>query len=123
MTSNRSVSATVFLAINLWLGSLSNSGPAFAESFTITDLGTLGGVSSSGWGINADAQIVGQSVDAVPSPKQKPFLYNGTTMQDLGSLEVNGDGVSLAINGASQIVGYASVASGDHAFLCDARGR
>lgn len=72
----------------------------------ITDLGTLGGSQSDGYGINASGRVVGTS-------DRRAFLYSGGTMADLGTvpgysdLAGNGTGTYIAygINAAGQIVG------------------
>lgn len=58
---------------------------AHAELYRLTDLGTLGGSSSSAFGINDTGQVVGSSAiagDAV----QHAFLYSNGSMADLGTL-------------------------------------
>lgn len=48
------------------------------------DLGTLGGTWSEAYAINNNGQIVGNS--RIASGATRPFIYNGGTMTDLGSL-------------------------------------
>jgi len=68
----------------------SGSGPAAtanppAPTYTIIDLGTLGGSSSIARSINARGQVVGESDTA--AGLQRAFLWEaGTGMQDLGTL-------------------------------------
>src|SRR5438093_6645446 len=71
-----------------------------AQTFRITDLGTLGGTYSQANGINDSRQIAGQS--AIAAKNTHAFLYDSGTMQDLGAF---GDtqSVALAINGSTQI--------------------
>lgn len=97
---------------------------------TVTDLGTLGGPSSEGIGINGTGQVVGRSLTA--SGYTHPFLWTlAGGMRDLGTL--GGDCVSYscswigilpiligaaAINGTGQVVGSSVTATGEtHAFL------
>jgi probable HAF family extracellular repeat protein len=93
-------------------------------SGTMHDLGTLGGTSSYGYGINASGEVTGAS-DKTGDSKTHTFLWkpatpNGTsgTMFNLGSLggtESNGGG----INASGQVAG-SSLTNGDaayHAFL------
>src|SRR5579871_3407416 len=71
-------------------------------SYTITDLGTLGGDSSWAAAVNAAGQVVGQSTTL--DGNSHAFLYSDGTMTDLGTL---GGTVSYArgINAAGQVVG------------------
>lgn len=82
------------------------SGSAFAQTtYRLTDLGTLGGNSSYGFAINASGQVTGSAYTA--DGVEHPFLWDGTTMQDLtlgGS-----SGVGIAINASSQVTGQSAV--------------
>jgi probable HAF family extracellular repeat protein len=83
-------------------------------SGAMQDLGTLGGASSEGYGINASGHVTGHSYTA--GNAQHAFLYDGT-MHDLGTL---GGAVStgLGINASSQVTGWSYTSSGDtHAFV------
>ena len=77
--------------------------PAAAQTYKITDLGTLGGGFSQanatgGWG-----QVVGLSENA--DGEYHAFLYSGRTLTDLGTF--GGElSAAVAINSASQIAGY-----------------
>ncbi len=96
---------------------------------TMQDLGTLGGDTSSGNAINASGQVTGSAFvvggaalhaiqskgDAAhlgiiipPDPFQHAFLWNGTAMQDLGTLG-GSDSIGKAINDAGQVTGWAAV--------------
>ncbi len=82
----------------------------------MTDLGTLGGTVSYGYGINDAGQVVGQSVTA-DDGVYHAFLFSEGTMIDLGTL---GGLMSYAysINDAGQVVGSSYVGEiGEHAFL------
>jgi len=83
--------------------------------FTITDLGTLGGKTSSASGISAWGQVVGTSTTSYGV--SRAFVYWHGIMTDLGTL--GGDYSSAtAINNAGQVVGVAAISTGDqHAFL------
>jgi probable HAF family extracellular repeat protein len=63
---------------------LASATPAIADSFTftITDLGTLGGSRSYANGINAAGQVVGVS-DTTGNAWVHAFLYSGGSMTDL----------------------------------------
>jgi probable HAF family extracellular repeat protein len=71
---------------------------ASATSYTITDLGTLGGSESKAFGINDSGQVVGESYTA-GNATLNAFLYSGGQMQDLGI------GSAKGINNAGQVVG------------------
>jgi probable HAF family extracellular repeat protein len=87
----------------------------------MVDLGTLGGTSSTAYGINDLGQIVGQSTTEFDGPNHA-FLYTGIPgagggMHDLDTLGGT-DSRAYAINNSGQIVGRASTEGGDtHAFL------
>jgi probable HAF family extracellular repeat protein len=97
---------------------LMNLAPAVCSAtamYTVTDLGTLGGGNSHGYGINASGEVTGTAdrADALPHA----FLYDGT-MHDLGDLGGNySDG--YAINASGQITGDADTTNALHAFLFD----
>lgn len=84
----------------------------------ITDLGTLGGMTTSAFGINDAGKIVGRSEDGLGNTRA--FLYVGGVMTDLGTLG-GANSEARAINNRDDIVGDASVpaALGGHssAFL------
>jgi probable HAF family extracellular repeat protein len=87
---------------------------------SITVLGSLGGINSSGvsgqaLAINNVGQVVGYSY--VPSGEWHPFLYNKGVMQDLGCLPNETApcyAYALGINDIGQVVGGTG---SDHAFL------
>lgn len=96
-----------------------SNGHAFLYSDGVRqDLGTLGGSSSTAYGINDNGQVVGQS--DISSQSSHAFLWDADNgMQDLGTLDsYNGPGTfkgydssyASSINNQGQIVG-ASVAT------------
>lgn len=91
--------------------------PAFAVStYTITDLGSLGGGRSEAIGLNDVGQVVGTSATA--AGERHAFLYQNGAMQDLGTLGGSAS-EAFAINERGQVVG-GSYLAGDtayHAFL------
>jgi probable HAF family extracellular repeat protein len=82
---------------------------------TLTNLGTLGGAKSQGFGINAGGQVVGSSTTAAGDTHA--FLYSDEAMTDLGTL--GGDSSEAdAINTDGISAGIASTVSGvSHGFL------
>ena len=79
-----------------------------AVSYTLTDLGTLGGSHSEARGINANGQVVGVS-DTSDGPAHA-FLYSGGSLQDLSDLGgFNSD--ARSINATGQVVGESDTTS------------
>ena len=95
------------------------AGQPHAPTYTIIDLGTLGGVSSYAQGINSRGQVVGGS--ATTAGGFHAFLWEaGTGMQDLGALGSFDFSVASGINAQGQVVGYFAADFSDHAFLWEA---
>jgi probable HAF family extracellular repeat protein len=89
-----------------------------AASYTIIDLGTLGGTQSDGIGINASGQVTGYATIAGDAA-QHAFMYDGV-MHDLGTLGGT-NSTGFGINASGQVTGQAYLA-GDavyHAFVYD----
>ena len=86
----------LFLLLNL---------PAAATSYRFTNLGSLGGGSSSAAGINAAGQVAGWSKISSSGPNHA-FLYSGGVMHDLGTLGGNSS-QGFAINASGQVAGSA----------------
>jgi probable HAF family extracellular repeat protein len=80
---------------------------AGAQTYSITDLGTLGGESSEASGLNNLGQVVGWSTTA--SGETHGFLYANNTMTDLGTLVGGTYSFATAINDRSQVVGYGGI--------------
>ena len=95
---------------------LGTSANAQAPRYSVTDLGTLGGGTSKGYGINASGQVTGQAVKT--GGVFHAFLYTpGSGMTDLGTLG-GGSSTGHAINASGQVTGEAVTAGGAlHAFL------
>jgi len=75
--------------------------PAVTITYSIVDLGTLGGGSSEAYGINASGQVVGYA--RTSTGFQHAFIWqNGSGMQDLGSL--GEDSWASDINDHGQVV-------------------
>ncbi len=81
----------------------------------MSDLGTLGGTESNGFGINDSGQVTG-SAQLPGNVASHAFLYSGGAMTDLGSL--GGDSDGWGINAFGQVSGTSLTAAGlTHAFL------
>ncbi len=81
----------------------------------MTSLGTLGGTSGIGNGINASGQVAGYSQNS--SGAYRAFLSSGSALTDIGDLG-GGSAVAYALNDLGEVVGSAVTASGEnHPFL------
>ena len=79
------------------------AGSVVAQTYSITDLGTLGGDLSEAHDIGSLGQVVGVSKNA--DGVYHAFLYSGRAMHDLGTFGGN-QSTASAINLSSQIAGY-----------------
>ncbi|MGB7323643.1 MAG: hypothetical protein WBD31_02140, partial [Rubripirellula sp.] len=87
-------------------------------AYVVTDLGTLGGTSSYGYGINNSGQVTG-AANTTGDAAQHASLYNGTSMQDLGALGGTSS-YGYGINNSGQVTGaYTTGNLVYHAFLYD----
>jgi probable HAF family extracellular repeat protein len=80
-----------------------------AMTYSIKNLGTLGGKQSAAYGINNVGQTVGYSVTT--AGRFHAFIYQAGVMKDLGAL-AGGTSEANAINDAGVAVGYSTVLSG-----------
>ena len=123
------LAATISTVAALAVGLTAAAAPAAAAvTYTITDLGSLGGGITHGLAINASGQVTGDSVSSqlvqVPCPPQKygqpkkcftnpddAFVWSNGTMTDLGTLGGNfSEGV--AINSSGEVVGTSETSTG-----------
>ncbi|MBI1333230.1 MAG: PEP-CTERM sorting domain-containing protein [Armatimonadetes bacterium] len=83
---------------------------------TLTDIGTLGGISSFAYGINDAGTVVGYSTTG--SGSNHAYSYSGGTMTDIGTLSGGTFSQANAINANGTIVGTATTSgtSYQHAF-------
>ena len=79
-------------------------------TYWITNLGTLGGLTSTATAVNALGQVVGYSETA--TGETHAFLFGGGVMTDLGTLG-GAYSVATGINASGQVVGYSQTASGE----------
>lgn len=86
--------------IPLLFASFILNSPALAVSYSLTDLGTLGGNYSGAYGINNSGQVVGYSL--LTNGNTHAFLYSNGTMSDLGAFEARD------INSNGQVTGSGS---------------
>lgn len=104
---------------------------AIAQTYTITDLGTLSGETlpfgggSIGTAVNRAGQVTGNSLVAGPCLHNcmHAFLYSNGKMLDIGTLPGGNSSVGNSINSGKEpeVVGYSEVAGGAlHAFLWNA---
>src|SRR3954471_15151064 len=86
--------------------------------YSLTDLGTLGGVMSEGRAINSSGQVVGLSTtNKTGSAVFHAFLYTQGVMSDLGTLVGGTNSVANGLNAAGQVVGYSQTTNRiQHAF-------
>ncbi len=116
---------TIDCIIVLSAFALSVTTAAHAASYTVTDLGALGGTESFGSGLTASGQVAGASY-TTGSAAYHTFLWTPTTpngangaMTDLGTLggtESFGNG----LNASGQVTGesFTTGDAADHAFFC-----
>lgn len=100
---------------------MSSALPAIADvRFTLTDLGTLGGVSSSASGIDDAGRVVGTS--DIGGFTDHAFLWQAGKLQDLGTLG-GSTSAAFGIDSAGRVVGRAGNAGQtDRAFFWQAGG-
>jgi probable HAF family extracellular repeat protein len=93
----------------LWL-SAGILGPALVAqraTYSIIDLGTLGGATSEASGVNNLGEVVGSSTTA--GGASHPFLYRSGRMLDLGTLPGGTASYGTAINNRGDVAGYGGI--------------
>lgn len=93
----------------------------------ITDLGTLGGGSATGWGINNAGQVVGQSTIDATNANGHAYSWTNGVMTDLGGLDLGGVlgalNIARSINDFGEAAGsWRSGATGTVPLFWDAAG-
>jgi probable HAF family extracellular repeat protein len=115
--------AACVCGVLLWV----SAAPAAASTYTMTDLGSLGGGLTSAYGINNNGQITGVSETTKKfkvmcfDPTLKPpcfvddqhaFLWSNGVMRDLGSLG-GSESVGQAINNSGEVAGWSYIGDGN----------
>ena len=81
--------------------------PAVAQTYTVIDLGTLGGDSSEAAAINSRGEVVGWSKNG--AGQTRAFMYRAGAMADLGTLVGGTYSYATAINDRGQVIGYGGI--------------
>jgi probable HAF family extracellular repeat protein len=104
-TMNSHSSLNAFIII-IMLAAINCIQPAHAANYTIIDLGTLGGIDSHGADINSNGHVTGYSWtdDGI-----RAFLYDGNTLQDLGTPPDGVDSNGTGINDSGKVTGYSKI--------------
>ncbi|HYG80050.1 MAG TPA: Ig-like domain repeat protein, partial [Pyrinomonadaceae bacterium] len=93
--------------------------PGGVGTYAVTQLGTLGGATSTATAVNASGRVVGYSETA--AGETHAFLYDAGVMTDLGTLPGGTFSYATSINDAGAVVGVSGTAGGQsHAFLYSA---
>ena len=117
-------------AAGVMLSSIAQAVP----TYSLINLGTLGGTESRATGINDSGQVVGDSsngdIDIRGNAIQRAFLYSAGALTDVGALDLgsnnpaNNSSFSSGINASGQIAGTSNIFdnSASHAVLYTSRG-
>lgn len=85
------------------------------------DMTVIGAIDGGVAAINSAGQVVGDNrvyVESVDGNYSHAFLWDGTTMQDLGALDDEEDSYAFGVNASGMVVGQSTGEStGDRAFL------
>ncbi|MEX2307082.1 MAG: PEP-CTERM sorting domain-containing protein [Pirellulales bacterium] len=116
MTKYRTIDCIVLLSALVTCTGFRDAAATTPPAYTVTDLGTLGGTSSIGRGINASGHVTGESY-MTGDAAFHAFLYDGA-MHDLGTLGGT-NSYGYGINDSGQVTGQSDTTGGAHAFLYD----
>ncbi len=86
-------------------------GSAQAVTYTVTDVGTLGGAQSTALGLDECGKVVGES-NPTGSGFLHPYFWDGAMMTDIGTFGGQSGGAS-AVNGGGRVVGFAQTATSE----------
>ncbi|HVT13071.1 MAG TPA: hypothetical protein VHE55_12475 [Fimbriimonadaceae bacterium] len=79
------------------------SGQTAPASYSVTDLGTLGGTTANATAISPSGKVTGWSSDGISSTHA--FLYTNGSMTDLGVIQGDNVSVGLSVNDSGMVVG------------------
>ncbi|HEU5137532.1 MAG TPA: hypothetical protein VFU13_20480 [Steroidobacteraceae bacterium] len=102
--------------VSAWCAASANAGYRVV-SVTMTDLGTLGGISADANDINNGGQIVG--ISTVRSGIERGFLYSGGVMIDVIGVPDSTPSAAYAINKRGVVVGFFTDRDGRQAYKWD----
>ena len=91
-------------------------GQGATPSYTISDLGSLGGPFVSAFAVNARGEVAGRA--STPSSPSHAFVFAGGSIKDLGTLPGKTNSRAQGINNRTQVVGFSFTAR----FGADAHG-
>jgi len=101
-------SARPWLLAAVWLPTA-----AMATSYVATPLGTLGGASIYGTGINAGGQVSGWGdTDALGAVHRHAFVFSDGALTNLGTLSGGAQSFAYAINDAGTLAGSSNASAG-----------
>jgi probable HAF family extracellular repeat protein len=119
--ASKHMSKSSMLVVVILVLSLASGTASAQQVYRLTNIGSLGGdliaISGRSKAINASGQVTGLAEK--PKGRIHAFRWNGTKIQDLGTLGGASSG-GLAINSAGQVTGFADTSDErEHAFLWD----
>ncbi len=86
---------------------------ATAQTYTVTDLGSLGTYETIAFAVNDSSRVTGHGF-VNPGPARRAFLWQKGQIQNLGTLPGGTDSQATDINEAGQICGAGNNGNGQH---------